>query len=51
MSSDRNTYIDKMSRKEKKDALKAKINDASDEELDALLLDFEFDYSEDWDEE
>lgn len=51
MSSDRSIYIDKMSRKEKRDILKAKINEASDEELDAFLLDFEYDYSEDWDEE
>jgi len=44
-------YIDKMSRKEKKDHLKNAINSADDELLDALLLDFGYDYSEEEEEE
>ncbi len=47
MSADKSIYIDKLSRKEKKEILKSKINEASDEELDAFLLDFGYDYSED----
>lgn len=44
-------YIDKMTKKEKKDHLKEEINAASDELLDALLLDFGYDYSEEEDED
>lgn len=44
-------YIDKMTKKEKKDRIKEEISDASEELLDALLLDFGYEYSEDEEED
>ena len=41
-------YIDKMSKKEKIEHLKSKIQGASEELLDAMLLDFEYEYSDEY---
>lgn len=40
-------FIDEMTLKEKKEALKREINGASEELLDSLLLEFGFEFSED----
>ena len=39
-------YIEEMTRKEKKEALKSEINGMSDDMLDALLEDLGYEYSE-----
>lgn len=44
-------FIDEMSIKEKKDCLKRKINEADEELLDDMLLDFGFEYSDDFEED
>lgn len=41
-------YIDKMSKKEKIEFLKSEINKAPEEELDDILMDFGFEYSEEY---
>lgn len=44
-------YIDKMTKKEKVNILKQKINEMSEEDLDNWLMDFGFDYSDEYEEE
>lgn len=43
-------FIDEMTRKEKREALKSEINTASDDLLDAMLEDFGYEYSEEEDD-
>ena len=44
-------YIDKMSKKEKIEFLKSEINKAPEIELDDLLLDFGYEFSDEEEEE
>ena len=44
-------FIDKMTKKEKVNILKQKINEMSEEDLDSWLMDFGFEYSDEVEED